>query len=193
MRLVPALVLLGCGCSSGPTRAALPSPLPTMSASPTPAPSPSASPSALPPVNPVAPALQATYGGAFSADQAQAVRGIPGVAAVARVSLGMVTASAPGGIRQLSVAAVDPLEFRPLAPGPTAQAGFVWQGLMAGSVYLAHEEQPVLGVPLGSALSLNGPHGRMQTECRERGARSDRERQRARDRWVAKSLARARD
>jgi len=162
LRFVLALVLLGCGCSSGPTRAALPSPLPTMSASPTPAPSPSASPSALPPVNPVAPALQATYGGAFSADQAQAVRGIPGVAAVARVSLGMVTASAPGGIRQLSVAAVDPLEFRPLAPGPTAQAGFVWQGLLAGSVYLAHEEQPVLGVPLGSALSLNGPHGRIE-------------------------------
>jgi hypothetical protein len=83
------------------------------------------------------------------------------VAAVARVSLGMVTADTPGGTRQLSVAAVDPLEFRPLAPGPTAQAGFVWQGLMAGSVYLAHEEQPVLGVPLGSLLSLSGPHGRI--------------------------------
>jgi len=108
------------------------------------------------------PALQATYAGAFSADQAQAVRQIPGVAAVARVSLGLVTANTAGGARQLSLAAVDPLEFRPLAPGPTAQAGFVWQGLMAGSVYLAHEEQPVLGVPLGSALSLNGPHGRIE-------------------------------
>ena len=39
----------------------------------------------------------------------------------------------------------------------------------------------------------NGPRGRMQTECHDCGARSDRERQRARDPRVAKSPARARE
>lgn len=107
----------------------------------------------------MAPALEATFAGGISAAQAQAVRAISGVIGVARVSLGYVTASTPGGLRQLSVMAVDPLEFRPLAPGPTAQADFVWQGLLAGNAYLAHEEYPVLGVALGAPLVMKGPAG----------------------------------
>jgi hypothetical protein len=113
----------------------------------------------LPPVHPVVPALQATSLIPIPPEKAQAVKALPGVAAVARVSLGLVTAQLPGGARQLPVAAVDPLEFRPLAPAPTAQADFVWQGLLGGNVYLAHEEQPVLGVSLGSDLPLKGPNG----------------------------------
>lgn len=115
--------------------------------------------SPLPPVDPVTPALQATFPGGFTPDQAQAVRGIAGVTAVARITLGLVTAKAPGGLRQVSVAGVDPLEFRPLAPGLTAQADFVWQGLLGGRVYLAHEEQPVLGIPLGGSVPMTGPKG----------------------------------
>jgi len=95
--------------------------------------------------------------GGFSTAQLQAVEAVAGVAAAARVALGFITANTPGGTRQLSVAGVDPLEFRPLAPAVTAQADFVWQGLLAGDIYLAHEEQPVLGVALGSDLSLTGP------------------------------------
>ena len=113
--------------------------------------------SPLPPVTPVTPALQAVSTSGITPEQAQAVRGVPGITAVARVTIGLVTADVPGGVRQLSVAAVDPLEFRPLAPGPSAEASFVWQGLMQGSVFLAHEEQPVLGVNLGAALPLKGP------------------------------------
>lgn len=122
-----------------------------MTASPTPSPSP------LPAVTPITPALEVSDPAGISPAQAQAVRGIAGVAAVARVSLGYVTAATPGGLRQLSVAAVDPLEFRPLAPAVTAQADFVWQGLLAGQIYLAQEEQPVLGVALGTGLTLKGP------------------------------------
>jgi hypothetical protein len=117
--------------------------------------------SPLPPVTPVTPALQAVSTSGITPEQAQAVRGVPGITAVARVTIGVLTADVPGGVRQLSVAAVDPLEFRPLAPGPSAEASFVWQGLMQGSVFLAHEEQPVLGVNLGAALPLKGPKGNL--------------------------------
>jgi hypothetical protein len=117
--------------------------------------------SPLPPVTPVTPALQAVSTSGITPEQAQAVRGVPGITAVARVTIGLLTADMPSGVRQLSVAAVDPLEFRPLAPGPSAQASFVWQGLIQGSVFLAHEEQPVLGVNLGAPLPLKGPKGNL--------------------------------
>lgn len=113
----------------------------------------------LPPVSVVTPVLQAISTVAFTPAQAQAVRAIPGIAAVARVGLGLITADVGGGARQLSVAAVDPLEFRPLSPQPTASAPFVWQGLLQGQLFLAHEEQPVLGVSLGTDLALRGPKG----------------------------------
>ena len=155
-----ALLLVACtACGSGGRPDATghlpPAPDPTASTSPSPADSANASP--LPPVTPVTPVLQAISTAAFTPQQAQAVRGITGVVAVARVGLSLITAEAPGGARQLSVAAVDPLEFRPLAPAPTATAPFVWQGLLAGELFLAHEEQPVLGVDLGTDLPLKGP------------------------------------
>jgi hypothetical protein len=152
------LALLAAGCRAGGAATPAPrhpAPAASIPAPATPAPSPSPSP--LPPVSPVTPALAVSGTGGFSPVQAAAVRAIAGVVDVARVSLGYVTASTPGGLRQLSVAGVDPLEFRPLAPAATAQADFVWQGLLAGDIYLAHEEQPVLGIPLGSALTLRGP------------------------------------
>ena len=149
------------GCGPGPTAANAPTA--PRSAQPTVAAAPSPSPPPLPPVTPVIPALQATYSGSFSAAQAQAVRGITGVIGVARITLGYVTAQTPGGLRQLSLAAVDPMEFRPLTPTPTASADFVWRGLDQGNIYLAHEEQPVLGVPLGDDVSLKGPAGRTQS------------------------------
>ena len=117
--------------------------------------------SPLPPVTPVTPVLQAISTSGFTPEQAQAVRGVSGITAVARVTIGSITADVAGGARQLSIAAVDPTEFRPLAPAPTAEASFVWQGLNRGEVFLAHEEQPVLGVNLGTALSLKGPKGSM--------------------------------
>jgi hypothetical protein len=148
------LALLAAGCTTGGAATSAPPAASTPAAA---IPSPSPSPSPLPPVSPVTPALAVSGTGGFSPVQAAAVRAIAGVVDVARVSLGYVTASTPGGLRQLSVAGVDPLEFRPLAPAATAQADFVWQGLLAGDIYLAHEEQPVLGVPLGSTLALRGP------------------------------------
>jgi hypothetical protein len=124
-----------------------------------PAPAASATDPPLPPVTPVTPALQAVSTSGFTPEQAQAVRGVPGVTAVARVTIGLITAEVGGGARQLSVAAVDPTEFRPLAPAPSADASFVWQGLNRGDIFLAHEEQPVLGVNLGADLPLKGPKG----------------------------------
>ena len=156
--MVASLLLASTACSSGSKPVATDTYLPPSdNAGPTAASDSVPSPAPLPPVTPSPPALQAITTDSFSPDQAQAVRGVPGVAAVARVTLGLLTADVAGGARQLPVAGVDPLEFRPLAPGPTAGADFVWQGLLRGEVYLAHEEQPVLGIPLGSSLPLKGP------------------------------------
>ncbi len=159
--LLALLIVAAAGCSSGRDPVASDTYLPpattsTVSDTPADAGNPSAA-AQLPTVTAVSPVLQAISTIPFTADQAQAVRAVPGVAAVARVGLGLITANVPQGARQLSVAAVDPLEFRPLAPGPTAEASFVWQGLLQGNVFLAHEEQPVLGVSLGTDLPLKGP------------------------------------
>lgn len=157
-----ALVAAACG-GGAPRSVSANSPQASSPASGTPGAdrgaSPNPSPSPLPPVTPLSPALQIQDPAGLSAAQAQSVRGIAGVVGVARVALAYVTAHTPGGLRQVSVAAVDPLEFRPLAPAVTAQADFVWQGLLAGDIYLAHEEQPVLNVALGSQLPMTGPHG----------------------------------
>jgi hypothetical protein len=111
-------------------------------------------------VTPVAPVLQVSFTTAVTSEAAQAVRSVPGVAAAGRVALADVSVEAKPGRSDLSVAAVDPLEFRPLTPASTAHSQFVWRGLLAGKLYLAHEEQGRLAVGLGDKLLLTGPAGR---------------------------------
>lgn len=109
-------------------------------------------------VVPVAPVLRVMVPDA-SAEVLRQVRDTPGVAGAARVALANVSAQGKEGPGELSVAAVEPLEFRPLAPRSTAAAEFVWHGLLRGEIFLAHEEQAQLGVDLGSRVTLRGPGG----------------------------------
>jgi D-alanyl-D-alanine carboxypeptidase-like protein len=133
------------------------------SASPEPRPAALPSPSPDPPLGdvvPVAPVLQVSIAGGVTPEAAEAVRSIEGVVAAGRVVLADLTIDAQPGPTDISVAAVEPLEFRPLAPASTAHSQFVWQGLLAGKLYLAHEEQARLGVELGEDLPITGPSGR---------------------------------
>lgn len=109
---------------------------------------------------PVIPKLRAT----LPADQlpvgeeiAQVTRGVDGIQAVARVGLGLVETDATAGKAVITVIAVNPDEFRPLAPTTTSQADFVWRGLRSRQVFLAHEEYRRLGVQPGETMFVRGP------------------------------------
>lgn len=116
--------------------------------------------SPLPPVVPVAPVLQASIPEA-EVDAAELiarkVRDTPGIAAVARVAIAQVTTESTAGRAGVTIAAIDPAEFRPLAPSVTSQAEFVWRGLASGDLFLAHEEHERLGVRPGSTIYLKSP------------------------------------
>ncbi len=155
--LLAAVCLLAAACGPDQRNPITTAGQPTRSLEP----SPIRSPIDLGPVVAVEPALKATIPGGISKEITEYVRQTPGVAAAARVTLANVAVeSTSTGKSEVSLAAVDPAEFRPLAPDVTAQAKFVWEGLAEGQFFLAHEEQDRLGIQAGSALLASGPGGR---------------------------------
>lgn len=120
---------------------------------------PEARPQAAAPTQPVRPKLQANLGandGRPPQITADLVRSVHGVAAVAAVSLGVVKTDANNAEANLTVVAVDPSEFRPLAPQSTSDAEFVWRGLQGRQIFLAHEQYRRLGVQPGQTMVLRG-------------------------------------
>lgn len=106
------------------------------------------------------PALKATLPDGISDQMVDQVRAVPGVAATARVLLANIVVEVPGGDAQVSIAAVKPEEFRPLAPESTAQARFVWEALARRQTLIAHEQYQIFGGEPLSALAAKGPNGR---------------------------------
>lgn len=111
-------------------------------------------------VDTVRPTLKATFPDGVPDDVMEKVRSIPGVAATARVLLANLVVEVPGGDAQVSVAAVQPDEFRPLAPETTAQAKFVWEGLHRSQTLIAHEQYQIFGGKPLQTLAAKGPKGR---------------------------------
>lgn len=114
------------------------------------------------PVKPVPPALLATLTPELAHESdsiARSIRDIKGVAAVARVALGHVRTESETVIADVSAAAVDPTEFRPLSPSVTAHADFVWDGLRGKEIFFTHEDHRMLGVQPGKNIALSGPAG----------------------------------
>lgn len=111
-------------------------------------------------VTTVAPAFKATVPDGISDQMVRAVKAVPGVAATARVLLSNLTVEVPGGDAQVSVAAVDPAEFRPLAPESTARARFVWQSLSRSQMLIAPEQYQMFGGQPLQTLAARGPSGR---------------------------------
>lgn len=113
-------------------------------------------------VNAVPPSLRATIPEGVSGEILNKIRGVPGVGAAAAVLLSNLTIELPGGggEAQVSVAAIDPLEFRPLAPEASAQARFVWEGLRKSETFIAHEQFQILGGKPLKSLAAKGPNGR---------------------------------
>ncbi|HEX2052831.1 MAG TPA: M15 family metallopeptidase [Actinomycetota bacterium] len=111
-------------------------------------------------VNTVRPSLKATFPDGVSDEVIARVAAVPGVAATARVLLANLVVEAPGGDAQVTVAAVNPDEFRPLAPEATAQAKFVWEGLHRSQMLIAHEQYQIFGGKPLQTLAAKGPKGR---------------------------------
>lgn len=139
-------LLGGCATSSASMTAA-----PDSSASP-PVPQTSEAISVPSQVMAVAPALKAVIPSGISADLVSYVRATAGVAAAARISIDNLSIRTDRGTSSISVAGVDPTEFRPLAPDITAQAPFVWRGLARSEIFLAHEEHQRVGAEPGSVV-----------------------------------------
>ena len=113
-------------------------------------------------VNAVPPSLRATIPEGVSGEILNKIRAMPGVGAAAAVLLSNLTIEIPGGggEAQVSVAAIDPVEFRPLAPEASAQARFVWEGLRKSETFIAHEQFQILGGKPLKSLAAKGPNGR---------------------------------
>lgn len=111
-------------------------------------------------VTTVRPALRATLSEGVTDEILQQVRTVPGVAAAAGVVLSQLEIEAPSGNTQITVAGVDPDEFRPLAPDLTAQARFVWEGLHRSQTFIANEEYQILGGQPIQSIAAQGPGGR---------------------------------
>ena len=106
------------------------------------------------------PVIKATFPDGVSDEAIEKVKSVPGVAATARVLLANLLVEVPGGDAQVSVAAVQPDEFRPLAPESTAQARFVWESLHRKQTLIAHEQYQMFGGKPLQTLAAKGPKGR---------------------------------
>lgn len=106
------------------------------------------------------PVVKATLPDGVSDQVLQQVRSVPGVQAAAAVLLSTLSIQAPGGETEVSVAGVDPEDFRPLTPQATAHAPFVWEGLMQSKAFIANEEYQILGGEPIRTLAATIPAGR---------------------------------
>ena len=78
--------------------------------------------------------------GADPAAVAAAIAQVPGVASTAAIEVTeLPVPTVDGGTDTLTVAAVDPLAFRPLTPEITADEPAVWERLLAGEGAVTHE------------------------------------------------------
>jgi hypothetical protein len=116
-----------------------------------PPPPPAAPPPRDGPVTAVRPAIRVE---GVDATTASRIRAVTGVAHVALARLGRT----PVGDGHVVVAAIDPVEFRPLAPQVTADVVGVWERLDEGDAVLTHEVAGRLGVALADHVAVGGRH-----------------------------------
>lgn len=119
----------------------------------TPAPSPDAAP--LGPVTALRPTLRADAV-TPAADLRERALAVEGVAEAAVLTVVELPVRATAGTGAMSVAAVDPATFRPLAPQVTADTAGVWERLAAGDVVVTHDAGAALPLALGEQV-VTGP------------------------------------
>lgn len=113
-------------------------------------------PVTLPEVEAVMPSLSVA---GLSADEVATIRAIDGVQAAAAATVMQVDLQPPGGPQTVTVAAVDPTDFRPLTPGITANEPGVWQRIIAGDAAFNHDAGNRLTAPLGTSVPTSDGDG----------------------------------
>jgi hypothetical protein len=102
----------------------------------------------LPAAVPAVPVFAVSRRGHFTSRQVRSLASMRSSAAVAALSVSRQRVVGPKRTLRLRVAAVDPLEFRSVAPPSTRSADFVWMTLMGGDAVVTHE--------VGKKLGING-------------------------------------
>ncbi len=110
----------------------------------------------LPAPIPATPAFAVHARKPLSASQLKALGKTTGVAALAAVERRTMKVSGPKRSLRLKVAAVQPLEFRSVAPAATRDAEFVWLSLMDGNAVTTFAAAKKLGISGGGSLGLSG-------------------------------------
>jgi hypothetical protein len=101
---------------------------------------------------------------------AEQVQQTPGVSAAAAATIRSLDLDIPGGSQTITIAAVDPEDFRPLTPVITAQERGVWERLSAGDAAFTHDAGTRLALPLGTTVALDGRGAAPQAPASAAGA-----------------------
>jgi hypothetical protein len=77
---------------------------------------------------------------------------VPGLAVAAGASIGEMQVAGPAGVSDMRVAAVDPIEFRPVAPTSSRDAEFVWSEMASGEAIVTFAGADALGLGGGGTI-----------------------------------------
>ena len=77
---------------------------------------------------------------------------VPGLAVAAGASIGELQVAGPAGVSDMRVAAVDPIEFRPVAPTSSRDAEFVWSEMASGEAIVTFAGADALGLGGGGTI-----------------------------------------
>jgi D-alanyl-D-alanine carboxypeptidase len=108
----------------------------------------------LPPLARTIPAFIVFSPTPFEQETLGVVNGTKGVSAVAAASIKQVPVSGPAGTASLRVAAVDPLDFRSVAPASTRDAEFVWTEMASGEAILTFGAADTLDMSEGDGVTV---------------------------------------
>ena len=137
------LLLASCGANGDGTRRAQKDPG-------------AAPPIALPDPTAATPAYLLFRDTPFSDEEIASVEDAQGVEVAAEASVAEMDVAGPAGVTEMRVAAVDPLEFRSVAPESSRAAEFVWSEMSAGEAIVTFGGADALGLGDGGSVVVNG-------------------------------------
>jgi hypothetical protein len=102
------------------------------------------------------PAYLVSPGEPADEDAIERLESLDGVGIVVAATVRKMEISGPAGRETLRVAAVDPLEYRSIAPVATNEAEFVWTSLLSGEAVLTFDAAEDLGIDGGGTIEVGG-------------------------------------
>lgn len=100
----------------------------------------------LPPPTPAVPVFALRKPGGFTAAELKRLKKVDGAAVTAPLKVRRVKVQGPKATVRLRVAALDPIEFRSVAPPSTRSADFVWLSLLGGDAVVTHKTAKKIGI-----------------------------------------------